>query len=675
MSPFLNSLAAALIGAAVWAQNPGPASPAEIRVLPGDREPYLRDYDAPATRIRAGFVPRKAESVRGEPLQATFWVQNLGPGPFEFFFGGDYRGTGRHDRFKIMVTDAAGKSLPDPRTNSFNFGGFVQPVKLTSGQSFSNVINLTDFRVIEPPGVYQVDCSFAFDERLPSTNVATNLVVHTSFALTLLERTSPRVNQVLDELAAKAQAAKGNELAETLALMARFGQEEAIPLLARFAAPGAAPERRVAALGALALIPTEASLDAVVKGLVDADPAVRAGAAGALGTMGTSRAVEAMLTALPGEKTPVAEAILLALGTSKSDRAWPVLTNTLAAQTLEMRRATVQALAIFGGPRVIEVLKQHVDTSDLPLRYEIVLALAEKLHQPLSPDWLLPVLMGRNQSHEWLDSLRLLRLYAGDQAIPAMLSCLDFDVAWSGRNWWILNEVRACPKAPPADYEHDYNSDGTPEQWQKNLRTLQALKPLAGPVPISVLRPKTPAVPLLQTDPPIDFTATLKSVDSRSVQISSGFLTLTKNRNGGNHSYQVSEPYLPIYQLASKVRSLLGRRELYPSLEVTSVQAKQLDESLDQFAQKLCGPQISDRKVADYRRLLVTYSGSCPSELDLMSFFFAYREAPAGPLKEQAEADLCDVVRAYSQNYHAGTVEFAAAAKLILTRQQLERIP
>ena len=42
------------------------------------------------------------------------------------------------------------------------------------------------------------------------------------------------------------------------------------------------------------------------------------------------------------------------------------------------------------------------------------------------------------------------------------------------------HHVKYCPNAPPINYEYDPNSNGTPEQWQKNLRQLQVLKPLAG---------------------------------------------------------------------------------------------------------------------------------------------------------------------------------------------------
>ena len=78
-------------------------------------------------------------------------------------FGGDYRGTGRHDRFKIAITNASGDALPDPIAHPMDFGGFLQSVNLKTGQNFTNVIDLTAFRVVTNSGIYTVSCSFAFD--------------------------------------------------------------------------------------------------------------------------------------------------------------------------------------------------------------------------------------------------------------------------------------------------------------------------------------------------------------------------------------------------------------------------------------------------------------------------------------------------------------------------------
>ena len=118
----------------------------------------------------------------------------------------------------------------------------------------------------------------------------------------------------------------------------------------------------------------------------DADPVIRSAAAGALGAMRKPRGVEALLAVLSGEKPPVAEAILIALGNSKSPRALPVLAAALD-QARSGSRPRSPVLVAFGGPEAVDVLKQHrVDTRDMVLRYQIVLALAEKLGQPLNTD-------------------------------------------------------------------------------------------------------------------------------------------------------------------------------------------------------------------------------------------------------------------------------------------------
>jgi hypothetical protein len=377
--------------------------------IPADQKLYLKDYDAQTNKIRAGFIPYKAEVVLGEPLQVTFSVENLGLTNFQFWFGGDYRGTGCHDRFKIAVTNANGEALPDPIAHVWDFGGFIQHVNLKLGQLFTNVIDLTTFRVIDKPGIYTVSCSFAFYESGVKKD-QTNPVVNTTFTLTILERTPERVSRVLDELVAKAQATHGQDLGETLALIASFGKEDALPRLAQLAKNGSL-ELRAAAIGALPLIPTDASVDVALASLKDSDPTIREAAASSLGAMQMPRGVDALLDALAKEKSPVAEAIVLALGTSKSDRAFSVITNILDAEEIEMQMAAVNALVNFGGSNAVTALTSRINTNYLSLRYEIVLALAEKLRQPMQADWLQPVLTGRELNHEWLDSLLRLALF------------------------------------------------------------------------------------------------------------------------------------------------------------------------------------------------------------------------------------------------------------------------
>jgi hypothetical protein len=650
--------------------------------MPDDLKPYLKDYNVPTAKLRAGFIPYKAQLVWGEPLQVKFTVENLGTNDFKFTFGGDYRGTGRHDRFKITVTDANGKALPDPIEHPFDFGGFLQSVNLKTGQIFTNVIDLTSFRIIDKPGIYTVNCRFAFDERW-SQKETTNPVVNSIFTLTILERTPERVSKVLDELVVIAQSVQGQDLDETLALIARFGRDDAVPRLAQLAKSGTM-DRRSGALGALSLIPTDDSLDIVLTGLKDSDPKIRAAAAGSLGAIQKPRAVDALLGALPREKSPVAEAIVLALGTSKSDRAFPVITNTLDAGQIELQRAAVNALVNFGGSNAIAALTHCINTNYLSLRYEIVLALAEKLHQPIQAEWLLPVLMSREyNTHEWYDSLRLLQMYVGEKAIPTMLSCLDFDVAWSGRNYQILYEVKLCPNAPHFEYNYEFSfpgsdspnyPDGTPEMWTNNLHALQALKALAGPISIAPPRPQPPSVPYLTTDPPIDFTPTFKTTEDGGVEIKSGFLDVTIYHQSESFPYSPSDPYKLVYHEAARFRSLPNASdETRAKLNITPQQMNQIATQLNRFAEKLCGSQSSNSRIANYYNLLVNDGDYCTGCDEWNSLFSDYREAPAS-LKEQTKADLIDSVRVFSQNYHSGTVEFAEAAKKIFTAAQLEEI-
>ncbi|HTY86272.1 MAG TPA: HEAT repeat domain-containing protein [Candidatus Acidoferrum sp.] len=663
-----------LLAALMSAVDVGCRQPTVSRSVSGEQGPFLNDYDTPTAKIRAGFIPCKTQVVLGEPLQTVFTVENLGPTNFEFWFGGDYRGTGRHNRFKIAAADSEGVELPDPIAHPMELGGFLQPVTLKPGQDFTNVIDLTDFRVIDKPGVYRIGCKFAFDEHRIQKR-PTNPVVGSTFTLTILERTPERVARVLDELTDRAWTVRGEDLNETLELTARFGRNEAVPWLAQLAGTGPV-ELRAAALGALSLVPNDASLYVVLVSLKDSNATIRAAAAGSLGAMRMERGVDALLEVLPKENSPVAEAVLLALGTSKADRAFPVITNTLDAGQIELQRAAINALVNFGGSNAITTLTQRINSSYLSLRYEVVLALAEKLHQPMPAEWLLPVLAGREyNTREWLDSLRLLRMYAGDGAIPAMLSCLDFDVAWSGRNWWILETgVKPCPKAPPIDYEYDPNTDGTPDQWQKNLRLLETLKPLAGPIPTLPDHPAFQSVPYLKTDPPIDFAPTFKEIESGGVEIDSGFLRLEFWRTSARMPYSVPGAYRPVYETAAHFRSLPNLPdETRAKWSITLEQMQQLDRLLNKFAVKLCGSRVSDQKVGNLYNLLVQQGDYCPHSDDWHDLFRNYLEAPP-TRKEQAKAELIDSVRIFSQNYHAGTVEFAESARKIFTPSQLEEI-
>ena len=180
--------------------DPPPAPPPPI---PPNLRPYIKDYSAAGTTLRAGFIPYKPELVWGEPLEVTLKAENLGPGDFNFMFGSD-------NHLKVEVTDAAGKLLPDPYANSRDMDGVMGFEILTpGGLVFTRTLDLLQFRTIDKPGVYAVACSVPLDgPNMDKKGPAKPVVIKSAFRLTILGRTPQRVAKVLDELVAKAQAAR-----------------------------------------------------------------------------------------------------------------------------------------------------------------------------------------------------------------------------------------------------------------------------------------------------------------------------------------------------------------------------------------------------------------------------------------------------------------------------------
>jgi len=575
-------------------------------------------------------------------------VANVGEADFEFMFGGDNRGTGRHDRIKINVTDADGNELPDPHANAPNFGGIAwYEIIIPGGQNFTHTIDLNRFRTIRGPGRYMVTCSFAFDEPYTNIDGPRKPVIKSLFPFAILEREPDRVAAVLDELQAKVATTPDDGLPKVMASIARFGQDDAVPRLEKYTKAGTTAQR-TAAISALPLVPGKDALDVALAGLSDTDSVIRRAAFSALGRMPEDRSIDALLDALDREQSPVKEAVLAALGVSKSNRALPVLSRTLDEGPVELRSAAVSALVHFGGKEAVTALRRHVDSPDLAFRYQVVHALVAKLRSPLDPDWLLPILMcRRHNSREWLDSLSLLRVWGGDKAFPVLLSCLDFDVPWSHRNFWILHNAEYAKGASKFMYIYDPNSKGTPEEHESNRKTLEMLRGLAGPIPESSDWPSGP-VPRLKTDPPIDFTPTLstpKGEGETCATIKCGFFKKSWDRNGGSVSFSPTEPYRATYQVAKDVRAILKSPERAKESGLTEQQLQEL------------------RKFDVPGKYPVIKEG-------LTLLYIWWQESPDGPIRQRAKARVCDCVRAAVQKHHTDHTAFAAAARRIMDAVQ-----
>lgn len=622
--------------------------------IPDNLKQYLADYSVGAavksdrTVLRAGFIPDKPQIVWGEPLGLTLTVANVGDADFEFAFGGDYRGTGRHDRIKITMTDVNGNEVPDPHANAQDFGGISWfEIVTPGGQNFAHAIDLTKFRTVTGPGQYTLNCSFACGEPHAINQGPAKPVIKSSFPFTILARTPQRVAAILDELQAKVAAASDEHLPEAMAAMARFGKDDAVPRLDKYTQAGPTA-RRTAAFAALQLVPGEAVLGIALAGLSDADPAIRIAAYSALGRMPEPRSIDALLNALTREQPPVLEAVLVALGTSKSRRVLPVLSRTLDEASTDLRSAAVSALVQFGGPDAVAVLRRHVDSPDLAFRYQVVRALVTDLRSPLNPEWLVPILMcRRHNSREWLDSLSLVRIESQEKSLPVLLSCVDYGVPWSHRNFWILHNAKYAKGAPEFDYLYDPNSQGTPEQHEKNRNTLRTLRTLAGPIPETTVWPSQPAPPL-ETIPQIDFVTTLTSEQGAGETMATvrcGYFQESWNRNGGSVSFKPSEAFRATYQMAEDVRAILASSERAQKSGLTKLQLQEL------------------RKLEIPPHIPVIKEG-------LTLLYIWWHESPDGPIRQRARDELRECVRAAVQKHHTDHVAFAAAARKIMAPVQ-----
>ena len=99
----------------------------------------------------------KADYSVGEPVYVSFRVTNKGKAPISFPDGGDYRGTGRHDRFTVKAWDAAGRMVPDPVKPSGFGGGLGGDRTIRPGETYTDSVLVNLWCALTEPGRYTVE--------------------------------------------------------------------------------------------------------------------------------------------------------------------------------------------------------------------------------------------------------------------------------------------------------------------------------------------------------------------------------------------------------------------------------------------------------------------------------------------------------------------------------------
>jgi hypothetical protein len=467
---------------------------------------FLKPYSAGETPILAGFVPNKTTLVEGEPIFATFMVENPRDKLFAFAFGGDYRGADRHNRFKIDVIGPDGKPVEDPTKFPGDFGGMVYGRTARGHEATVEAVDLLKYRAIAGPGKFKVTCRFDLTASWNEPKEASfNVPVETTYELTILPRDPANVERVLNEYFGEANQTGGLALDKLIETISSFGQESAVAGLQSMgterdvehrvaAAKGlgkiaaasamealfrmnhdAVVEVRAAVIAALGAFTDGRAVETVVKSLADTDEPIRGAASAALGRMKTDAAIDALIERLPKSDPEDRAAILRGMGTSKSPRVFAIIVESLASQEVVIWKAALDAIVNYSPVEAAEALQPFAANSpNMDFREVVVRTIAETLRQPIEMDWLTPVIKSRKGSNG--DVPRLMRLYGGERAVPALLSCLDFEnpVVKSGyRNGYnsaIIDDQLACEGAMAIPWSADE------AKLEENRLTLQRLK-------------------------------------------------------------------------------------------------------------------------------------------------------------------------------------------------------
>jgi hypothetical protein len=135
-------------GVGVWTGK-ADSGPVEIEV----KSPSLDGI-----KLEGQFTLPKLTYFIGEPIEATFTVTNKGDEAIQYPYGGDYRSTGRPDRFSVTATDEKGEAVPDPVTPGGLGGGLGSSIELKPGESHEDKLLLNRWRAFTKPGKYTITC-------------------------------------------------------------------------------------------------------------------------------------------------------------------------------------------------------------------------------------------------------------------------------------------------------------------------------------------------------------------------------------------------------------------------------------------------------------------------------------------------------------------------------------
>jgi hypothetical protein len=256
-------------------------------------------------KIKAGFELAQTEFALGEPIWVTFRVTNEGDKPFAFVVGGDYRFTGRHERFSISAVDELGEKVPDPIPDPSRGDGISWEPKVELGKPYTEELLVNRRCAFSKPGRYTLTCrrtlninkdSDAGMARVPEAVLPT-LPVETTSTITL-RADDKAFGEYLDALVKRLEGPYDGKAYGEMTQVAKAKTPAALPAiirLAKVADPN--QQQRVSWLCSYGEEANAALLEVAETGI----PSARATALGALSRRGVPGLEPLVLKALKSE--------------------------------------------------------------------------------------------------------------------------------------------------------------------------------------------------------------------------------------------------------------------------------------------------------------------------------------------------------------------------------------
>jgi len=186
------------------------------------------------------------------------------------------------------------------------------------------------------------------------------------------------------------------------------------------------------------------------------------------------KAVAMILGELKYSNSDVRRAAALAAGDLRLAGCCDALVRALKDRDRVVRRYAAEALGEIGDRAGAEPLRQLLNDGDMEIRLAAAASLV-KLGETLDVAWVEPIIKSKHRVFQ--NAIWLVRRHGGEQAVPALIRCLDMDDPSVGSyyNYTLVWQIAACG-GPRLKYHHDHHGKGTTRHVEENRNVLAQLQ-------------------------------------------------------------------------------------------------------------------------------------------------------------------------------------------------------